>query len=242
MTANNFDQIYSAILWQLRTSPDYIVKAVNENDTQRKNGYRELLGFQFKLTDITQRTITHNTNREFKLDYAQNFFDYVMTGELELVSKNPKAVKYLEEFKGRNTQYGPRIHKQLGNVLEELMHDKASRRASILILEASDQELLEAKRNGDTDIEYPCTNSLTFSIRNDKLHLVSNMRSQSACMVLPYDVYNWTSLMMYVVERLKPEYPMLMCGTLTHQVASLHYYDNEDTLVKSILSEYGLLV
>jgi hypothetical protein len=242
MKANNFDQIYSGLLWELYTSPDYIVNSLNNNDKERKSGYRELNGYQFKLTDITNNTISHNKARGFKLDYAKDFFNYVLTGDDEGVRKNPKAVPYLVEFAGRNTQYGPRIRQQLPNVLEELIHDKESRRATILVLDSKDQDVLEGKRLGISDIEYPCTNSLTFSIRNNKLHLVSNMRSQSAYMVLPYEIYNWTNLMVVVCDMLKPHYPGLECGILTHQMASVHYFDREEKSVKATLAEYGLLV
>ncbi len=111
-----------------------------------------------------------------------------------------------------------------------------------MILEADDQEIFYAKRNGDTVIEYPCTNSLTFSIRDDKLNLVTNMRSQSAALVLPYDIYNWTNLMMEVKDMLLETYPNLTCGILTHQIASLHYFLDEEELVKNIIREYGSLV
>ena len=242
MRANNFDQIYTSILWNLYTNPDHRITDCIPTDKERTCGFREITGFQFKLTDIEQNTLTHNLARGFKIEYAQDFFNYVLTGDSEGVLKNPKAIPYLTEFAGRNTQYGPRIREQLDGMLEELKADKNSRRGTILILEKEDQKVLPGKRGGDSLIEYPCTNSLTFSIRGDKLHLVSNMRSQSACMVLPYEVYNWTNLMKVVCALLVETYPNLTCGTLTHQVASLHYMRSEDGLVKNILAEYGLLV
>jgi len=242
MRANNIDQIYSMILWSLYTSPDSVIDSIITTDKERSSGYRELNGYQFKLTNIEECIITHNKARNFNLDYAKAFFTYVMTGELGDITKNPKAEAYLVEFEGRNTQYGPRISSQLPNMIAELKRDKDSRRGTLLILDKGDQELFSAKMEGRTSIEYPCTNSLTFSIRNNELHLVSNMRSQSACMVMLYDVYNWCSLIKYVHSILKDTYPGLTCGTLTHQVASLHYLTNEEDLVKSILTEYGMLV
>jgi len=242
MKANNFDAIYSNVLWNLHNDPDHIITGTNICDKERKSGFKELSGFQFKLTNIYKNQITKNKNRKFNARYAADFFDYVMTGDTEGVKKNPKAIEYLEEFGGRNTQYGPRIRNQLENMLTELKEDKGSRRGTIIILEADDQELFYSKRSGHTTIEYPCTNSLTFSIRDDKLNLTSNMRSQSAALVMPYDVYNWTNLMMVVKDELLATYPNLECGTLTHQVASLHYFLDEEELVKNIIREYGALV
>ncbi len=242
MEANNFDTLYSNILWQLHNSPDYTVLPGNDGDKERQSGYKELNGFQLKLTNIYNNKLTRNKNRKFNAKYAADFFQYVMTGDAEGVKKNPKAVEYLAEFGGRNTQYGPRIRNQLEPMLEELKGDKGSRRGTIMILEADDQEIFYAKRNGDTVIEYPCTNSLTFSIRDDKLNLVTNMRSQSAALVLPYDIYNWTNLMMEVKDMLLETYPNLTCGILTHQIASLHYFLDEEELVKNIIREYGSLV
>lgn len=230
MKRDNFNDIYIEVLRLLRDEPDFIIDSTNLFDSERVSGFRELNGFQFKLTNIDNNTIDEDSPRGFKLDYAGAFFNYVMTGDDTEVRKNPAAVKYLEEFEGRNTQYGPRIRKQMQPMLEELRRDRGSRRGSIMILDSNDQEIFTGKAAGHTKIEYPCTNSLTFSVRDNKLHLVSNMRSQSAAMVMPYDIYNWTMLMRYVANELEVE-----CGTLTHQVASLHYFDSEQPLVNKIL-------
>ena len=241
MKADNLDQIYSKLLWDLHMVPDFVVPAGASCDGHRCNGFREMLGYQFKLTDPTQNQITRNNARGFKLDYAKAFFNYVTTGELGGVLDNKNAHKYLVEFEGRNTQYYPRIAKQLPGVIKELTNDKHSRRAVITILEAGDQLVLEGKFKGETNIEYPCTNTVTFAIRDDKLHLVVNMRSESAAMVLPYDVYNFTNIQMLVLSKMQEVYPELGLGTYTHQMASFHYYDNEEPLVKNILNEYGLI-
>jgi len=230
MISNNFNEIYLAVLTELRDSPDYIVDDTNLFDKERVSGFRELNGYQFKLTNIDNNTI-EPCARNFNQQYADAFFNYVMTGDDTDVRKNPKAVKYLEEFEGRNTQYGPRIRSQLFMTIKELKRDRGSRRGTIMILEGDDQLLFKAKASGECTIEYPCTNSLTFSIRDNKLHLVSNMRSQSAAMVMPYDIYNWTNLMKHVAKELEVE-----CGTLTHQVASLHYFNSEQPLVDKVLS------
>lgn len=231
IVSNNFNEIYNKLVWELHTAPDYIVGDTNLFDKERVSGFRELSGVQFKLTNIHNNTIDKSNPRNFNLRYAEDFFNYVLTGKEEGIRKNPNAVGYLTEFAGRNTQYGPRIHKQLNNMLDELRRDRGSRRGTILILESEDQKVFAGKAAGETTIEYPCTNSLTFSIRDNKLNLVSNMRSQSAVLVMPYDVYNWTSLMKVVAGELGIE-----CGTLTHQVASLHYFDSEQPLVDKILA------
>ena len=231
IVADNFNEIYLAVLAKLRYEPDYIVDDTNLFDKERVSGFRELNGFQFKLTDIKNNLIESEA-RGFKIGYATDFFNYVLNGDDEGVLKNPKATEYLKEFKGRNTQYGPRLHKQLDAMVKELKRDRGSRRGTVMILEAGDQEIFEAKSTGECIIEYPCTNSLTFSIRDNKLNLVSNMRSQSAALVMPYDIFNWTNLMQVVADMLEVE-----CGTLTHQVASLHYFNSEAPLVEKILCE-----
>jgi len=241
MKSNNFKEIYKSVLWDLYNRPDYVVHSSNSQDKERQSGYRELAGYQFKLTNIYNNMVDNNA-RGFNPTYARDFFNYVMTGEVGNLASNPRAVEYLAEFEGRNTQYGPRIREQLPAMLEELVSDIGTRRAVILILNADDQELLTHKSRGKTKIEYPCTNSLTFSIRDNRLNLVSNMRSQSAALVMPYDIYNWTHLMIEVKDMLHETYPTLECGTLTHQIASLHYFNSEEPLVKSILAEYGMLV
>lgn len=228
---NNFHDIYIKLLRELHNSPEFINKTY------------EGLNVSFELTNIEENVI-YNEARKFNLDYAKMFFNYIISGKgydefykKELVALNDKAADFLVEFENRNTQYGPRIQEQLPEIIEELKANINSRRASVLILDAEDRKLLAPKISGLTTIEYPCTTALHFNIRNNKLNLTVQMRSQSACAVLVYDVFNFTNLMKYIAITLKRTYPDLELGTLYYNMSSCHYYEREDKLVKAILQE-----
>ena len=234
-SGDNFQSIFVELMSEMYHKPEYTTPTTKEG-----------LGVSIELTNIDNNTVK-NKARQFNREYAETFFNYVLSGESpdvfrdRLVALNPKAGPYLVEFEGRNTQYGPRIHAQLPEILAELKADEYTRRASILILDADDRLLLNAKQEGKTTIEYPCTTGLHFSIRDGKLNLVTQMRSQSACIVLCYDLFNWTSLMKFMVSQLQSTYPNLKIGTLHHNMSSCHYYLREEPLVKAILAEENLL-
>lgn len=228
---NNFHDIYIKLLRELYNNPEFINKT------------HEGLNVSFELTNIDENVI-YNEARKFNEDYAKMFFNYIISGKgydeyykEALVSLNNKAGDFLVEFENRNTQYGPRIHEQLPEIIEELQSNIETRRASILILDAEDRKFLAPKSKGLTTIEYPCTTALHFNIRDNKLNLTTQMRSQSACVVLVYDVFNFTNLMKYVAIQLKRTYPELELGTLYYNMSSCHYYAREEELVKSILQE-----
>lgn len=229
--SNSFNEIYLHILNELNTNPEYSTKTT-----------REILNYHFVLTDIINNTISIEA-RGFKPDYAEAFFEYVYTGDISeetikrLGSINVNAKKFLVEFEGRNTQYGPRINEQLPEIIEELKTHNESRRASILILDKEDRLFLKPKADGKTTIEYPCTSALHFELRDNKLNLVVQMRSQSAVMVLVYDLFNWTNLIMKMTEILRDTYPDIQYGNLYYSAASMHYYHSEQPLVDKILSE-----
>jgi len=230
-SGDNFQAIFVDLMNELCYNPEYTTPTTKEG-----------LGVSIELTNIENNVVT-NKARQFNLEYAKTFFAYVLSGESpdvyrkSLVDLNQKAADYLVEFEGRNTQYGPRIHAQLPEILAELRADVNTRRASILILDAEDRLLLNAKQAGKTTIEYPCTTALHFSIRDNKLNLVTQMRSQSACIVLCYDLFNWTNLMQYMTTELQKTYPNLKAGTLHHNMSSCHYYHREEPLVRAILLE-----
>lgn len=228
---DNFNDAYVTILTELDKSPEYVTEET-----------KEILNYCFVLTDVTNNKIKLKS-RGFREDYAEAFFEYVYTGDISketqtrLKNININADRFLVEFEGRNTQYGPRINEQLPEIIEELKTNKETRRASILILDKNDRLFLKPKAENKTTIEYPCTSALHFEIRDNKLNLVVQMRSQSAAMVLVYDVYNWTNLLMKLTEKLKDTYLDLEYGKLYYSAASMHFYHKEQPLVDKILQE-----
>ena len=125
--------------------------------------------------------------------------------------------------------YGPRLfnedsHNQVLNVVRRLQDHPHSRRAVIQLFRASD---LPAEANN-----IPCTCSLQFLCRGDKLDMITNMRSNDVFLGLPHDVFAFTMIQEVVACNLSTE-----LGTYKHVVGSLHLYDSDRESARAFLQE-----
>jgi thymidylate synthase len=125
--------------------------------------------------------------------------------------------------------YGPRLfgmdgNNQVDNVVTLLKEKSGSRRAVIQLFDASDL----AKRHK----EIPCTCTLQFMIRQDRLHMITSMRSNDAFLGLPHDVFAFTMLQEIMARTLDVD-----LGTYKHSVGSLHLYDRHRDDARQYLKE-----
>lgn len=126
-----------------------------------------------------------------------------------------------------NSSYGNRVfgkHKsanvdQWEHVKAQLLRDSHSRRAVIHISFPSDLRL------GSKD--QPCTLSWQFLIRENKLHMLVNMRSNDLVLGLPYDVGCFTLFQEKMLLELQANFPQLKMGNYYHMVASMHLYERD---------------
>jgi thymidylate synthase len=80
-----------------------------------------------------------------------------------------------------------------------------------------------------------CTLHGLFMIRDNKLNLTINMRSNDLTLGLVYDLPWFQSLIFDMREELKEAYPDLEIGTYTHYVHNIHVYDrDEDKILKML--------
>jgi len=112
--------------------------------------------------------------------------------------------------------YGPRLLdfkglNQLANVTGLLRKKPQTRQAVIQLFDA--QDIVEEHK------DIPCTCTLQFMVRHNKLHIFTNMRSNDAWLGLPHDVFCFTMLQEIVARSLAVE-----PGTYKHAVGSLHLY------------------
>lgn len=125
--------------------------------------------------------------------------------------------------------YGPRLFNkggidQLAYVLAKLKSLPASRKAVIQLFDANDV-MLDHK-------DVPCTCTLQFVARSNKIHLHVNMRSNDAFKGLPHDVFSFTMLQEVVARALD-----LGLGHYHHSVGSLHLYTDDLPKAEQFLSE-----
>lgn len=125
--------------------------------------------------------------------------------------------------------YGPRLFaweglNQLANVTDLLRRNPDSRKAVIQLFDAFD--IVEEHK------DVPCTCTLQFMIRRDRLHMFTNMRSNDAMWGLPHDVFSFTMIQEITARSLSIE-----PGTYKHAVGSLHIYDKSTDNARQFLDE-----
>lgn len=109
--------------------------------------------------------------------------------------------------------YGPRIHGNLAKVVHQLRKDDSSRQA-VLTIYNSDKDLNVVSK------DIPCTLTLQYFIRNDKLYARTSMRSNDLYLGMPYDFVQFIALQGAIAQSLGIE-----MGTYSHTVGSLHIYE-----------------
>lgn len=181
----------------------------------------------FKMTDPRINRISY--------DYAEDFWKFMISGgtdALEAFKEYPNVAKFISKPKSDalpanfNTFYGPRIVAQLPALLKELKEKPNSRRVVFQILESSDQALLDS----DESLEYPCTDSVTYYIRDGVLYAHTHMRSQNCAVVMQLDFYLQGKLMHFIAEQCG-----VKVGTYTHTMVSAHVFERDFEYVKGFL-------
>jgi thymidylate synthase len=149
----------------------------------------------------------------------------------------PPAWLYAADPHGNiNSNYGhlidsPKFYNQFYNAIDELIKNPDSRRAQMVYNRPS--IWVEYNENGKSD--FICTNAQTFYIRDNKLHMVSQMRSNDVVFGYKND-YAWAQhLMDRAVDTLNdewhPEPTRITKGDLIWQVMNLHVYERHFYLV-----------
>jgi len=108
--------------------------------------------------------------------------------------------------------YGSIIWKQLEDILVELRKHKTTREAIMVMWEPQ-----YLTRQSDYN-RRPCTLTWHFFIRQKKLFLNVNMRSNDAVNLLPYDIFHHTMLQRFVAHQLGLE-----LGEYTHTSTHTYY-------------------
>lgn len=117
---------------------------------------------------------------------------------------------------------------QWQDTIDLLTRDKDTRQAILNIHLPSD-------RHYDNK-DVACTLSLQFFIREDKLHLIVNMRSNDIILGFTNDVFQFTMLQEIMQVQLKKIYPDLQLGQYFHNAGSLHLYSKHYEMANAIIA------
>jgi thymidylate synthase len=126
-----------------------------------------------------------------------------------LTRVNGNMAKFSDDGITLTGAYGPRIAHQTRYILQTLINDRYSRQAVLTIWTPNP--------NWSKDI--PCTISMQFLIRNDKLHGTVTMRSSDAWLGVPYDFFTFSQLLNSFAGCLGVD-----VGSLTMNLGSSHLY------------------
>lgn len=127
----------------------------------------------------------------------------------------PQFANYMEDEGFFHGAYGRRIGTQLRDVVHKLQADKNTRQA-VLTLWDPQLDNWAGKR------DYPCTVAIGFALRRRRLDMNVTMRSNDAWLGLPYDLFQFSQLMLTVAHALEVD-----PGTYTHTAWSLHLYSRD---------------
>ena len=219
-----------------------------ERFTTDKTGQKtiEIIGASF-LAD--EPAIFGKPSQEY-IDAELNWYESQSTNIYDIHGcdqEPPAAWKYSGDKHGNiNSNYGhliysPKYFNQFENAFKELWKNPDTRRAQMVYNRPS--IWVEFDEGGKSD--FICTNAQTFYIRDGKLHMVSQMRSNDVVFGYKND-YAWARyLMKKVVDRwnkeadqhnlttfLQPPIPNIEVGDLIWQVMNLHVYARHFKLVK----------
>ena len=213
----------------LRESFRRLLKSKNFLKASR-GSMTELTGILLQLTNPRARLSRTETKGKLFSCLGELLWYLAKTDELEFIRYY--LSHYAKESDDSETvygAYGPRLfsmkgNDQIANIIKLLRERPTSRRAVIQLFDAAD---ITEHHTG-----IPCTCTLQFMIRNGRLNMFTNMRSNDVFIGLPYDVFAFTMLQEILARTLDVE-----VGTYKHAVGSLHLYEKNRKAAQQYLEE-----
>jgi len=230
-TFKTFEEAFLKINKEITENPQYTT-------TSRIGDVSEIQGYTYRVNDLGSFVFNEKLIGRLDYDYADTFYNWMISGSSDnkaVIDKYPNVARFMEKPKSDqlpqnfNTFYGPRILDQLPYVLKELKEHPDTRRAVISILDSQDLLLLDK----DESLEFPCCDSATFSIRDNKLNVHVHMRSQNMGQVLKLDMYLWGRFTCELATELNIE-----PGNFTSTVVSAHVFNKDMPYLNSLFQQY----
>lgn len=190
----------------------------------------EIENYQFTLEDPHDRILNLGP-RPFRR-YATGELLWYLSGSdrIEPIEKYAKLWSEIANRDGTvNSAYGQYLFKnvhgngnQFNHVKQLLIHNPSTRRAVINIKPINFDHDNHSR-------DSPCTLSLHYIIRDDKLNATTYMRSNDCIYGLPYDVFAFTFIQEMLASELRLE-----VGTYCHNTTSLHVYKKDAKKVNEL--------
>jgi thymidylate synthase len=199
-------EVYPALL---RRSTDTVVATRGET--------AEIIGALIEIKNPRARLSRSETRGKLFSSLGELLWYLSKDNRLDFIE--PYVSRYRDETEDGATVYGgygPRLfgkkgHDQMANVIKLLQQRSTSRRAVIQIFESEDIATVHK--------EVPCTTTLQFFVRDERVDMVVTMRSNDAYFGLPHDVFCFTMLQEIIARTLGRD-----IGAYHHFAGSLHLY------------------
>lgn len=191
----------------------------------RGRGVLELINFN--ATFSMKHPILMHPMRKLSYQFMAAEAHWILTGSNKLDALTPYAPsysKYSDDGVTLAGAYGPKVVKQLPYVIKLLQDDSTTRQAVMTIWE----------RNPEPSKDIPCTISLQFLVRAGCLHTIVTMRSSDIWLGLPYDLFSFSMVSLYVMLSLKVD-----PGFIHFNLGSSHLYESNLDRAIEILDNPG---
>ncbi|MVM39500.1 thymidylate synthase [Spirosoma sp. HMF3257] len=222
ISAQTIDDLMHSVLSKLLEREPNVFSSRSEgvNSTKGLGPSSEIIGAILNLKDPRQRLSRDETKGTIFSALGELLWYLSGGNNLDFITYYIK--RYEDETEDGKTifgGYGPRLFdlrgiNQIDNILRLLKEKSTSRRAVIQLFNAED---LVGKHP-----EIPCTCTLQFLLRDDRLHMFTTMRSNDAFVGLPHDIFAFTMIQEIIARSLN-----VGLGEYNHAVGSLHLYNND---------------
>lgn len=198
-----------------------------------------------KVKELTIQTLAFDPRYTVADFDARKFNFKYFAGELAWYLLQDRDISFINNFSGFwkgitnpgsneiNSNYGSLIfNDQLEWVINSLKADKHSRQAIAFL----NQPKFQFKGNKD----FVCTMYINFFIRNNKLDMKVQMRSNDIFYGLTFDAPFFSFVYQHVLAELRTVYTDLDFGTYWHAADNIHFYERHFELANKILDETEL--
>lgn len=195
-------------------------KIVSSDLISKPRGFeiKEILNDQMKIDMHTPILSVVERNLGYKFMAREAWWIMDGRNDVESIKDYSKAIsKFSDDGYHFNGAYGPRLVDQWHYIVDSLISDIDTRQAVATIW----------RPNPRASKDIPCTISVQWLIRNNKIYCIDNMRSSDIWLGVPYDVFNFTMLTGYLMLLLRERgLNNLELGYLYLNTGSRHLYEN----------------
>ncbi len=231
-SGDSFAEVYSQSLNDLYINPQF---ETQPRGMKIKENLQVSLEIKNPLLSMYENERRGSQNKYIA---AELLWYFLGRSDAEFISKYASFWKQIQNEDGTvNSSYGNLIFNRENRygttqyqwAIESLEKDPDSRQAIMHF------NLPEHQYNSNKD--FVCTMYGIFHIRNNKLFLTVNMRSNDAILGTATDIAFFTVLQQQALKHLRSKYPDLKLGSYTHIVDSYHIYERHFDLVKDMISK-----